>query len=310
MIGAIPTVSTAPTGLQGTAGDGKVSLSWTAPSSDGGQAIASYEIDDSADGTNWTQADLISDGSLSDDVTGLTNGVSYQFRVFANNSVGASDPSNVVTLTPQAATTPPPAKATATLAAPAKATIVAGKSVTVHTTMKADGLPVPNTGVQLQKQVPGSTAWTSAGTAHTNSSGVASLTIKPTRTLTYRWAFLGNTSIAPGVSSTAKIQVAQSVTIALSAHSVTHGKKVKVYGLVAPGAKGQKVTVQRKVGSTWKKIGTATLKVQKLPNGKKTLGYVLTYKPSAKGKQILRATKAKTVSVSAGTSKTVTLKIK
>jgi hypothetical protein len=296
----------APTSLHGSGGDGKVSLAWTAPSDNGGAALQSYEIDDSTDGTNWTKAGQVDGTTTSDDITGLTNGTSYQFEVTAFNGTDTSAPSNVLTLTPDAA----PTRGTPALTAPAKAAVVYGKSVTVHTTMKASGLPVPNTGVQLQKQVPGSTAWTSAGTAHTNSSGVASLTIKPTRTLTYRWAFLGNTSIAPGVSSTAKIQVAQSVTIALSAHSVTHGKKVKVYGLVAPGAKGQKVTVQRKVGSTWKKIGTATLKVQKLPNGKKTLGYLLTYKPSAKGKQILRATKAKTVSVSAGTSKTVTLKVK
>lgn len=47
----------APTNLSGTPGDGQASLTWTAPSSDGGAAISDYLVQYSADGgTNWTNA--------------------------------------------------------------------------------------------------------------------------------------------------------------------------------------------------------------------------------------------------------------
>ena len=39
-----PTVPGAPTGVQGSPGDGSVSLSWTAPASNGGSAITGYRV--------------------------------------------------------------------------------------------------------------------------------------------------------------------------------------------------------------------------------------------------------------------------
>ena len=79
----------APTSVTGTAGDGQVSLSWTAPSSNGGSAITDYFVQYSSNnGTDWT---TFSDGtstSTSATVTGLTNGTAYVFQVAAVNAVG------------------------------------------------------------------------------------------------------------------------------------------------------------------------------------------------------------------------------
>jgi hypothetical protein len=71
-----------------TIGDTQVSLAWVAPSDTGGTAITDYTVQYSTNGTSWT---TFSDGVGTDasaTVTGLTNDVSYQFRVAASNTVG------------------------------------------------------------------------------------------------------------------------------------------------------------------------------------------------------------------------------
>ena len=99
--GLVTTVPDAPTGLSATSGDQQVSLSWTAPSDDGGADITDYIIEYSSDGgTIWT---IFSDGTsttTSDIVTGLTNSQEYQFRVSAVNSAGTGAVSDTVTATP------------------------------------------------------------------------------------------------------------------------------------------------------------------------------------------------------------------
>lgn len=80
----------APTSVTGTAGEGEVVLSWSAPASNGGNSITDYVIKYSSDnGATWT---TFSDGtstSTSETVTGLTNGTSYVFRIAAVNAAGA-----------------------------------------------------------------------------------------------------------------------------------------------------------------------------------------------------------------------------
>jgi len=95
-----------PTSLAPTHGNAQVSLSWTAPASNGGSAIIDYIIEYklSSEPTVWTTfVDGIST-NLTATVTGFTNGLSYDFRVSAVNSVGAGTASSAATMTP--ATTP------------------------------------------------------------------------------------------------------------------------------------------------------------------------------------------------------------
>ena len=83
-----PTIGTA------TAGNGVVSVSFTAPVSDGGSAITGYTVTSNPGGLTGTGA------SSPIAVTGLTNGTAYTFTVKATNSVGtssASSASNSVT---------------------------------------------------------------------------------------------------------------------------------------------------------------------------------------------------------------------
>ncbi|MEK7409808.1 MAG: fibronectin type III domain-containing protein, partial [Actinomycetota bacterium] len=89
------TVPGAPTSVVGTPGNTQVSLTWTAPVSNGGSAITDYVVESSPDGTTWTTfADGVS-ATAAATVTGLTNGTAYTFRVAATNVVGTSATSTV-----------------------------------------------------------------------------------------------------------------------------------------------------------------------------------------------------------------------
>ncbi|MCK9410644.1 MAG: fibronectin type III domain-containing protein, partial [Bacteroidetes bacterium] len=88
------TVPNAPTAVAGTPGNTQVSLTWSAPATNGGAAITDYVVEFN-NGVSWaTFADGTST-STSATVTGLTNGTSYTFRVSATNSVGTGTASIV-----------------------------------------------------------------------------------------------------------------------------------------------------------------------------------------------------------------------
>ena len=98
---AVAAVATAPTGLAGTAGNAQVALTWTVPSSDGGNAISDYTIEYSS--TAGVVYSWFNDGTstaLSATVTGLTNGTAYTFRVSAVNSSGTGPVSATAAVTP------------------------------------------------------------------------------------------------------------------------------------------------------------------------------------------------------------------
>ncbi len=78
-----------PTQVVATSGDGVASVSWSAPGTDGGLPINSYQVT-SAPGSStcvWVS------GPLTCTVSGLSNGTSYTFTVVAFNTVGAGAPS-------------------------------------------------------------------------------------------------------------------------------------------------------------------------------------------------------------------------
>ncbi len=87
----------APTNATGVAGNGQVAVSWTAPTANGGAAIASYTATASPGGRNCTATAP----TLTCTVTGLTNGTPYTFTVTATNASpstsGPSTPSNPAT---------------------------------------------------------------------------------------------------------------------------------------------------------------------------------------------------------------------
>ena len=91
----------APTNVSATAGNAQATVSFTAPTNDGGSSITGYTV-------TSNPGSLTATGSASPiTVTGLTNGTSYTFTVKATNAVGdssASGASSSVTPTPMATT--------------------------------------------------------------------------------------------------------------------------------------------------------------------------------------------------------------
>jgi hypothetical protein len=90
----------APTGVTAITATSKALVSWTAPSSEGGSPITGYKVIPYV-GTEAEVPVSVGASSTSAVVTGLTNGVSYTFKVAAANSVGGtgveSQPSAAVT---------------------------------------------------------------------------------------------------------------------------------------------------------------------------------------------------------------------
>ncbi len=96
------TVPTAPRSFAGVVGTKLVNLSWLAPSSNGGAALTAYFIQRRVTGSGtWTTvSNTISPAATTYQVTGLTTGTSYDFRIAVSNSVGWSAWSTTVTRTP------------------------------------------------------------------------------------------------------------------------------------------------------------------------------------------------------------------
>ena len=96
-----PAVPDAPIALIATPGNSQVSLSWSAPGSDGGATIDYYLV--------YVNGALRLDHliALTSTVTGLSNGQQYTFTVAAHNSVGIGSRSSAVNATPSPSPTVP-----------------------------------------------------------------------------------------------------------------------------------------------------------------------------------------------------------
>lgn len=68
---------------------------WKEPKNDGGKAIAGYYLERRETSSNhWHKLNRKSINELQMRVTGLSEGIEYEFRVIAENSCGFSEPSN------------------------------------------------------------------------------------------------------------------------------------------------------------------------------------------------------------------------
>jgi PKD repeat protein len=96
--GTVPILPTAPQNLQASAGDTQVTLTWSAPVSDGGSPITNYNIYSSTvSGTTYLHANAGNKLAYTD--TGLINGMTYYYQVNAVNSAGEGPKSTEINVT-------------------------------------------------------------------------------------------------------------------------------------------------------------------------------------------------------------------
>ena len=83
-------IPSAPTNLVASPSDITITLSWTAPASDGGETIDDYVIESNHNDGGWNLVTDATDTNTNEIITGLNNGDNYEFRVHAVNSIGDS----------------------------------------------------------------------------------------------------------------------------------------------------------------------------------------------------------------------------
>ena len=185
------TLPGAPTGVSASPGNASATVSWTAPSSNGGSPITSYIVTPYI-GSTAQATTTVSASATSATVSGLTNGTAYTFTVSATNANGtgpASSPSNSVT--PNTAATIP--------GAPTGVSAIAGNaSATVSWTAPSNGGSVitsytvtPYIGATAQ------TTKTVTGSPPATSTTVTGLT----NGTTYTFTVSATNAIGPGPAS-------------------------------------------------------------------------------------------------------------
>ena len=88
-VAATPGLQLRPTA---SARDAAAEVNWTEPADDGGSPIVGYRIEWSLDGSTWVVAVANTGLTTTHIVTGLTNSLTYRFRLAAINSVGVGIP--------------------------------------------------------------------------------------------------------------------------------------------------------------------------------------------------------------------------
>ncbi len=95
---AVPTV---PTTVAATAGNLQATVSWHAPTSNGGSSITGYTVTPYV-GTTAGTPQSVSANTLSTTMTSLLNGTTYTFQIYATNAVGPGPAATTSAVTPAA----------------------------------------------------------------------------------------------------------------------------------------------------------------------------------------------------------------
>ncbi len=149
------------------AGNGQLTVNWTAPNN-GGSEITTYHLHHSADGgTMWSEIIVLAAPAASYTITGLTNAAEYHVQARAVNAQGTGGWSESAVATLPAAATP----SAAVPDAPAAPTLYAGTGRIVARWSEPDDNGSEITGYELIYREVGVTTWTAAsgitGTDHT-----------------------------------------------------------------------------------------------------------------------------------------------
>jgi N,N-dimethylformamidase beta subunit-like, C-terminal/Fibronectin type III domain len=211
-VGGAATVPGTPTGVSGTAGNGQVALSWSAPASDGGSAITGYRITPYVSGV--AQAPVLTGSTTTSyTVTGLTNGTTYTFTVAAINAVGTG---------PESAASAPVTPAGSPATVPGPPTGVAGtpgdsQVALSWTAPSANGSPITSYLVTTY------TGGTARATVSTGSSSTSFTVTGLTNGTTYTFTVAAVNGVGIGPDSTPSSAVTPQVQVTPTAPTAVTG---------------------------------------------------------------------------------------
>jgi hypothetical protein len=300
----------APTNLTAVAGAGSATLSWTAPADQGTSAITNYVVQRSTDGgTTWQSAirnravtTAHEAPATSRTITGLTNGVSYTFRVAATNATGTGAYS-----TASNAVTPTVGEGQAQLTLGGAHAIDIGNHLTLRTTLTDGAGPIGKASVQLYARH-GSSPWALVTTGVTDSLGHERSVVTPTRNTRYEWRFAGDTTHGPAISPVRNVTVRQTVAAHAAVHHVRRDGETMLYGTVHPKSNGRVYLQQRKHGRWHTMDKHAALERQVMPDGTHRTGFVMRLTVHHLGKHHYRVHRPVTGRNGAGNSRTITVR--
>jgi len=139
-------------------------------------------------------------------------------------------------------------------------TIVSGQSSVLSTRLTGGGAALASEPVQLFEKPAGATSYSLVASATTSSTGVAKLTVKPTRNTSYQWRYAGDETNQPTNSATKTVGVHTKVTIGLADATLHPGQTLVARGRVSPVKGGVTITLWRHTTSGNVKLGTGTIK--------------------------------------------------
>ena len=229
--GTTNTVPGSPTGLAATAGNSQVSLSWSAPSSDGGSIITGYNIYRGvvSGGEGPTPIATVSGATMSYTDTGLANDVTYYYKVTAVNSIGESVASNEATATPTSTSTNTAPGSPTSLTA----TTASSSQINLSWTAPSNNGGSVITGYKIERSTDSGTTWSTVQ-SNTDSTGTtySDTGLTASTTYTYRVSAINSvgTSSPSNTASATTSPVSGVRAISLSTSSVNVGTDVRITG--------------------------------------------------------------------------------
>lgn len=177
-----------------------------------------------------------------------------------------------------------------------------GYGVTVRGTLTyaIGGAPVPPVPVTLVWRHPGSTAWSALASTTSTSAGTYAFAVKPIFHTEYQARFGGSTSFLPATSTNVTVTSVPVVAASASPTTVPHGTATRIAVTVRPSHPGQRVVLQRLVGTTWTWVANGTLSASST--------YTFTAVPATVGTYTYRVYRSADADHSVGISANVTVR--
>jgi GH25 family lysozyme M1 (1,4-beta-N-acetylmuramidase) len=236
-----------PVALQASAAGGAVTVSWL-PGDAGTSRVTGYTVTAAPGGKVVT----VGPGTFNATINGLSTTTAYTFTVTATNAIGTS---------PASAPTPP---VTPTIPTVLNATIAPSLTFGVSVPLQATLLrsdthaALPGKQVLIFRRASVSKPWTQIRKLSTDTSGLASATLRPTRSAELEAVFPGARGVARS-SIFENYRVTPTVSAALSATTAKRNAHVTMTGSVAPFVARTKVVREQLVAGSWRVVARGTL---------------------------------------------------